>query len=98
MFLRVSSAHMPSPLLRRTPAVLFSLFTSCLPGLGSSSRRMTAFPQINGSGPHYPFEAFSVFTHVMARALPDPLRGLFLKCLSDFVTSITPSGGSGCSE
>jgi acetyl esterase/lipase len=40
----------------------------------------------------------SVFTHVMACALPDPLRGFFLKCLSDFVASITPPGGSGRSE
>ena len=53
---------------------------------------MPAFPQNStGIGVRITlFEAFSVFTHVTAYVLPDPLRGLFLKCLSDFVTSITP--------
>src|SRR5882724_7292586 len=56
-------------------------------------------PNLNGVGVRITlFEAFSVFTHVMACALPDPLRGLFLTCLSDFVASITPPGGSGRSE
>jgi hypothetical protein len=60
---------------------------------------MPAFPQLNGIGVRITlFEAFSVFTHVTAYVLPDALRGLFLKCLSDFVTSITPPGDSGRSE
>ena len=78
--------------------MLLSLFMSVSPDSGSS-RRMPAFPELNGIGVRIIlFEAFSVFTHVTAYVLPDPLRGLFLKCLSDFVTSITPPGGSGRSE
>ena len=70
------------------------------PDSGFSSRRMPAFPQNQRDRhPHYPFRSFlGVHSCYGLRAPLIPLRGLFLKCLSDFVTSITPPGGSGRSE
>ncbi len=59
VFLRVSSAHMPSPLLRRTPAVLFSLFTFCFPGLGLFFPQDASLPpNQRDRHPHYPFRSF----------------------------------------
>jgi hypothetical protein len=61
VFLRVSSAHMPSALLRRTPGVLFSLFTSCFPGLGLFFPHDASLSQSQlGRRPHCLFEALPV--------------------------------------
>ena len=51
------------------------------------------------------FEAYSMFIHIMACALPacrqaglTPKRGLFPECSNGFVASTIPPGGSGRSD
>src|SRR6266700_6098535 len=64
-----SSAYMPSPLPRRTRAVLSSL----------ASRSISTFPMFQLGRRSHPrlFEAYSVFIHITACGLADLLRDLY---------------------
>ena len=84
-----SSAYMPSPLPRRTRAVLSSL----------ASRSMPAFPMFQLDRRSHPrlFEACSVFIHITACMLADLLRDLYHQRLQPhpLPSAIAPAATGG---
>ena len=99
---KTPAANMPSPLPRRTCRALSSL----------ASPAVAAFPLFQrGRRSHYPLglacrrpspprnEACSVFTHITACSLADPLAGPFRwQYLNGFVTSTVPAIATGWND